>query len=215
MQQGARFGVHGGGPELLGIHFAEALEARDGEFFFGVFEDVAEQRRAISLVTLSPLCVMVKGGLSFSSMAWRSVRRRLYSGVAASAQLMRRSPPFLRSSSCRLCSSSNSSFGFELELGFFDGLGELLQFLLVGEVGFLFEIAFGEQLDELGIAQAAAEFRGNLVVLLNIQQELREVAAFERFAALAFHDVLFGGALHQFASEIRARRGCSGPFCRA
>ena len=46
--------------------------------------------------------------------------------------------------------------GFELELGFFDGLGKVLQLLLVGEIGFLFEVAFGQQLDELA-ARAAGE----------------------------------------------------------
>ena len=45
-QQRARFGVHRGGPELLGIHFAQALEARDGEFFLRVFENVIQQLRA-------------------------------------------------------------------------------------------------------------------------------------------------------------------------
>ncbi len=42
LQQRARFGVHGGFPELLGIHFAQALEPGDGELFFGVLEDVGE-----------------------------------------------------------------------------------------------------------------------------------------------------------------------------
>src|SRR5215469_6142310 len=41
-QQGARFRVHGGFPELRGIHFTKALEPRDGEVFFGVFHDVGQ-----------------------------------------------------------------------------------------------------------------------------------------------------------------------------
>ena len=44
LEERARFGVHRGFPELLGIHFAEALEARDGELLFGVFEDVIQKR---------------------------------------------------------------------------------------------------------------------------------------------------------------------------
>src|SRR4029077_3776187 len=61
---------------------------------------------------------------------------------------------------------------------------------------------FGEELDELRIAQTAAEFGGHLVVLLNIEQELRERAALERLAVLAFDDVLLGGALHPLAGEF-------------
>ncbi len=53
-----------------------------------------------------------------------------------------------------------------------------------------------------GSRRRRAELRGDLLVLLNVQQELREVAAFERLAALALHDVLFGGALHQLAREF-------------
>src|SRR5208282_2428956 len=50
--------------------------------------------------------------------------------------------------------------------------------------------------------QAAPELRRDLVVFLNIQQELREIAAFERLAGLALDDVLLGGALHQLAGEF-------------
>ena len=92
--------------------------------------------------------------------------------------------------------ASRSSFGF------FDGLHQLLQFLFVGEIGFLVELAFGQQVNQFWLAQAAAQLRGYLIVFLNIQQERGEVGAFERFAVLALHGVLFGGALHQLAGEF-------------
>src|SRR6266852_3569410 len=36
LQQGTRVRVHRRVPELLGVHFAQALESRDGEVFFGI-----------------------------------------------------------------------------------------------------------------------------------------------------------------------------------
>ena len=115
---------------------------------------------------------------------------------------MRRSPPFFRSSSCRLCSSSKMNLISRSSFFFLDGLDEFLQFFLVGEIGFLVELAFGQQLHEFRFAQAAAQLGGHLIVFLNIQKESGEVAAFERFAVLALHGMLFGGALHQLAGEF-------------
>ena len=42
----------------------------------------------------------------------------------------------------------------------------------------------------------------DLIVFLHVQQELRELAAFERNAFLGLDDVVFGGALHQLAREF-------------
>src|SRR5207245_244880 len=42
LEQRARLRVHGGFPELRGIHFAQALKPRDGEIFFRVFHHVAK-----------------------------------------------------------------------------------------------------------------------------------------------------------------------------
>ncbi len=92
--------------------------------------------------------------------------------------------------------------GFEIQLGLLDGFHQLLQLFLVGEIGFLVEVAFGQQLDKLRLAQTAPKLRGDLLKLLNVQQELREVAAFERLPGFALHDVLFGGALHQLARKF-------------
>ena len=75
LQQRARLGVHRGFPELLGIHFAQALESRDGEIFLRVFEDVVQHVRALfPWSTLSPLRVTVNGGLSHSSICLRRAR---------------------------------------------------------------------------------------------------------------------------------------------
>src|ERR1700677_2051512 len=95
-----------------------------------------------------------------------------------------------------------NKLSFEIQLGFFYGLDEFLELFLVGKIGFLFEFAFGEQFYQLGLAQATAELCGNLIVFLNIQEELSEVGAVERFAALCFYFVLIGGALHQLASKF-------------
>src|SRR5579862_4764947 len=92
--------------------------------------------------------------------------------------------------------------GFEVELGLFDSFRKFLELLFIRKICFLFEVAFGEQLDELCVAQAASEFRGDLIVFLNIQKKLGEVAPFKRLAALGFDDVLFGGAFHQLAGEF-------------
>ena len=45
-------------------------------------------------------------------------------------------------------------------------------------------------------------FGGDLIVLLHVEQECGELGAFERDAFLGFDDVVFGGALHQFAGEF-------------
>src|SRR4029077_14787849 len=92
--------------------------------------------------------------------------------------------------------------GFEIQLGLLDRFHQFLEFFLVCEVRFLFKLAFGEELNKFRIAQTAAEFGGHLVVLLNVEQELRECAALERLSVLAFDDVLLGGALHELAGEF-------------
>ena len=43
LKQGALFGVHGSLPELVGIHFAEALESLHGEGFFAEGHHVLQQ----------------------------------------------------------------------------------------------------------------------------------------------------------------------------
>ena len=48
-EQRARFRIHRGFPELVGIHFAQAFEPRDREIFFGVFQDVGEHVRRFFL----------------------------------------------------------------------------------------------------------------------------------------------------------------------
>src|SRR5207302_3004882 len=43
LQQAPRLGVHGRIPELLGVHFTEALVALDGEALFGHAVDLVEE----------------------------------------------------------------------------------------------------------------------------------------------------------------------------
>ena len=62
-EQRASLCVHGGGPKLLGIHFAQSLEARDSEVLLGVFENIAEQRRSVFLGDLVAIVGNGKRGL--------------------------------------------------------------------------------------------------------------------------------------------------------
>jgi hypothetical protein len=59
-------------------------------------------------------------------------------------------------------------------------------FFLVLEIGFLFELAFGQQVHQLWFAQAAAQLRGHLIVFLNIQQECGESPPSSDFPFLPF-----------------------------
>ena len=95
-----------------------------------------------------------------------------------------------------------SDFAFELELGFVDGLQKFLERFLVFEVGLLFEAAFGQQFDQAGFAQAAAQLGRGSFVFLHVQQELVSARAFEVHAFFGFDDVIFGGALHQLAGKF-------------
>src|ERR1700691_2014856 len=201
-EQGAHFRVHGGVPQLLWIHFAEALEARDGEIFLGVFQDVIEQAERIFLHDF----VAIVGDGEGAAIEFGDGR-----GESAQTLIIRhgREGPIdaafatvFQDQLVQAVLFVEDEFRFEVELGFFDGLHQLLQFLFVGEIGFLVEVAFGQQINKFRFAQAAAQFRGDLVVFLNIQEKSGEVGAFERFAVLALYGVLFGGALHQLAGEF-------------
>ena len=71
-------------------------------------------------------------------------------------------------------------FAFEFQFGFFDFLQKLFEGFLVFEVGFFFEAAFGQQFDEAGLAQAAAEFCGSGLIFLNVEKKCGQAGAFER-----------------------------------
>src|SRR5277367_2859332 len=201
-EQGAHFGVHGGVPQLLGIHFAQALETGDGEIFFGVFQNVIEQAERIFFHDFVAIvgdgegaAIEIGDGGGESAQAfviWRGCERPIDAPLAAIFQ-----HKFVEA-----VLFVEDEFCFEVELFLFDGFYQLLQFFLVGEIGFLVELAFREQVHQFWFAQPAAEFGGNLIVFLNIQEESGEVGAFERFSVLALHGVLFGGALHQLAGEF-------------
>src|SRR6202522_977106 len=201
-EQGAHFRVHGGVPQLLWIHFAEALEARDGETLAGVFQDVIEQAERTFLHDFLAIVGDGEGaaiefgdgrGESAPTLIIRHGREGPIDAAFATV---------FQDQLVQAVLFVEDEFRFEVELGFFDGLHQLLQFLFVGEIGFLVEVAFGQQINKFRFAQAAAQFRGDLVVFLNIQEKSGEVGAFERFAVLALYGVLFGGALHQLAGEF-------------
>ncbi len=79
---------------------------------------------------------------------------------------------------------------------------KLLESLLVLEVGFFVQAAFDQQVDERRFTETAAELGGRGFVLLNIEQEGGEASAFQAYAFLGLHDVVLGGALHQFAGKF-------------
>src|SRR5579864_525271 len=201
-EERARLGVHGGLPKLVGVHLAEALETRDGEFLFRVFENIAENAEG---VVLRHFVAIVRDGERRLIVVANGLAKR------AEALVFRRGGEGPVDAALGTVCENNfvqavffveRELGFELQLGFFDFLHQLLEFLLLREVDLLVEFAFGKEFDEPGIAQAARQLRGDLLVLLNIEEELREDAAFEGFAALAFHYVLLRCALHQFAGEL-------------
>ncbi len=94
LEQRAGIRIHGGIPKLLGIHFAQAFETRDGEIFFGVFDDVVEhvhhvgfgdlvsvardgERRMIEFFDLpgEPAQMLIFGGGSDGPIDFLAVRR--------------------------------------------------------------------------------------------------------------------------------------------
>ena len=212
------FRVHGGVPKLLGIHFAQALETGDGEFFLGVLEHVI-QHAAWHLPSrlFRPCARSVNGRRSRSAMAECRVRRRLYSAVQASAQLMRRSPPFFSTSSCRLCSSSNINLCFQLQLRLFDGLGQFLQFFLVAEIGLSYRVRFPPASStSFGSRRRRAKLRRHLIVFLNIQQECASGRRLRSPCRPCPSPTCSSVARFiSFAREFALRRGCSGPSFRA
>src|SRR5271156_4161464 len=201
-QQGAHFRVHSGVPQLLGIHFAEALEAGDGEIFLGIFQDVIEQAERIFLHDFVAIVGDGEGpAIEFGDGCCESAQTFVI-GRGRERPIDAAFAAIFQDQLVQAVLFVEDEFGFEVELGFFDLLHEFLQFLFVGEIGFFVEFAFCEQVNEFWFAQAAAELGGDLIVLLNIQEKSGEVGAFERFSVLAFHGVLFGGALHQLAGEF-------------
>src|SRR6266481_2091159 len=202
LQQRARIRVHGRVPELLGVHFAEALESRDGEIFFGVLDHIVQN--------------IPRFFLGYFRTVVRHYERRLVEfidqlGKRTQALVLRgggqRPVDFLAVRRAKLNFVQavlfvESDLAFELELGFVDFLQEFLQRLLVFKIGFLFEAALREQLNKARLAQTAAELRRGGFVLLHVQQELRQSRAFQRNPLLGFHHMVLGGALHQLVGEI-------------
>src|SRR6201998_2080981 len=202
LQQRAGVRVHGGFPQLLGVHFAQALESSDGEILFGVFHDVVEdvrgffpgdfravarhgERRMVELLDLlgwgaEPLLFSGRGNTPADLLIVRKAELNFVEAV------------FL----------VESNFAFKLEFGLLNFLEKFFQRLLVFEIRFLFKAAFGTEFDEAGFPQAATEFGCGGIVFLHVQKEGGEARTFEIYAFLGFHDVIFGGALHQFAGEL-------------
>src|ERR1700728_3957739 len=201
-QQRARLGVHRGGPELLRVHFGQTFETRDGEIFLGVFQNIIQHGKRILLHDLVAIVGHREGRLvafpdrlvegAQALVVWRRCQRPVDAALAAVGQYQLVQAVLL----------IKRELGLEIQFGLLDRFHQLLQFLLVGEIGFLVEVAFGQQLDKFRIAQTATELRENLFQLLNVQKKLREVPAFQRFPGLALDDMLFGCALHQFAGKF-------------
>src|SRR5215472_10533137 len=135
---------------------------------------------------------MTKGGLLNSSTCFASTRKRLYSGVEASAEL-----DFVEA-----VLFVESDLAFELELGLVDFLQKLVEGFLLLEFRLFVETSLGQHFYQAGIAQAAAEFCGDGVVLLHVEQERRQAGPLESHAFFSLHDMIFGCAFHQFTGEV-------------
>ncbi len=174
LQQRARLRIHRGFPELLGIHFAQALEPRDAELLLGVLQHVSQHclrvflAHFVAIVRDGERRLIVRGELPAAASA-----DACNSGEPASAQLMRRSTPLRTTSSCRLCSSSKPSSASIFSFSFSMDFGQRLQFLLVLEVAFLLDVALRQQFHQPGIAQTPPQPRGHLLILLHVEQKLR------------------------------------------
>src|SRR5579885_12976 len=202
LQERAGIRVYSGSPEWRRVHFAQALEARDGEIFLCVFHHVAEDIGGLflrSLVTISRndegrLVVLldltsqgaqalVFGGGSQRPMDFLIVRRAKLDFVEAVLFV-------------------EGDLAFELEFGLFDFLEEFLEGFLFLEVGFFVESAFGEDFDQPVFLQAASELGGGGVIFLDIQEEAGEAGSLEGDTFLGFYDMIFGGTLHQLTGKI-------------
>ena len=191
LQQRARLGVHRGFPELLGIHFAQALEPRDGEIFLGVLQHVGQHvARHSPSSTLSPLRVTVKGGLSAIRRSPRPAsRRRLYSGRRRkrpidSRRWRRRHCPAPIRRGCaprrRRSLPSRSSFAFSMALGSFSSA------FLSSKSAFFSRSLAASKSTRRRLAQPPRHLGGDQIVLLHVQQELRQRGALERAPSLGF-----------------------------
>ena len=158
LQQRARLGVHGGGPELVGIHLPQALEARDGELLLGVLEHESQHLRGVLLAHLVAIARdrerrLIRGGdgpaqrpqpLLVGRRSQRPIDARRMARAISQHQLMQAVLLVI------------DDLAFHLDLGLFDGLEQRLQRFLVLEIRFLFEIAGGQQVHQRAVAQAAA-----------------------------------------------------------
>src|SRR5215472_18333659 len=201
-QQGARFRVHGGFPELRGIHFTKALESRDGEVFFGVFHDVGQNIGSVFLGGLVAIPGDGEGRLVelldlFGQGAQALVFGRRSQGPIDFLVVWRAELDFVEA-----VLLVESDFAFELEFAPVDFLEQLFDGFLVFVVGFFVQAVFGEHGDQTGVFQAARKFGLQRFEFLDIQKKRGEAGALQGNPFLGFHDVIFGGTLHELAREI-------------
>src|SRR6266699_3758736 len=194
--------VHRGLPELRRIHFAEALEPRDGEIFLRVFHHVAQHVLRFFLGGLVAVARDEEGRLVEFLDLFRERAQALVFGRGR-----QRPVDFLVVRRAKLDFVQavlfvESDFAFELQFDLFDFFQQLFKGFFLLELGFLVQAALGEQFGEARVAQAPPELRRHGLVLLHIQQERSQSRALQRDTFLALDDVVFGGALHQLAREV-------------
>src|SRR5437879_2059276 len=203
-QQRARLGVHGGGPQLLGIHFAQALEARNGEVLLGVLEHESEDL----------------GGALFGHLVTiaRDRERRLIRSRNGPAERAQSLPVLPRGErpidSCGVARAVTEhqlvkamlfvvrKFGFHFEFGLLDGFQQFLERLLIFEIGLLLEIACRDQVHQGTFPQPPEHFGRDLIIFLHIEKEPGERGALKRDAFFGLDDVILGGPPHQFLREL-------------
>ena len=207
LQQRARFGVHGGVPELLGIHFAQPFEPRDGEIFLGVVQHVGQNIGAFSLATLSPLRVTGEGRMIESAidvarqrpqpLVFRVRSKRPVDFVSPAIASRCRDQPARAGCALRRkrSSASRSSLAFRwLRLSFSRA------FLSSKSVFVLGDRCAPAVPPRAAVAQAALQLVDDLLVFLHVQQEIASAPGLRAVApSFGFHDVIFGGAPHHLA----------------
>src|SRR5256885_1723815 len=202
LKQRTRVRVHGRVPKLLGVHFAQPFESRDGEIFLSVFHHVVEH---VGRLFLRHLVAITRHGerrmVKFFDLLGQAAQTlifgcRCYRPIDLLA-VRRTKLDFVQA-----MFFIEDNLAFEFQPGLLQLLQQLFESFLVLEVRLLLEAAFGQQFDERGFTQPAAEFRRGSFILLHVQQEGSQPWAFEIHAFLGFHDVVFRGTFHQLAREV-------------